>query len=286
MLRFISTSKKIKKLTYDDLVNTEGCEQELLKYIDAQDSLDRRLKLYGPSYPMYVTAQNILSVLHEYFFNEDRFDDAFVDMIDDACDVYMPDGPPMSPLTKTYFGYWSLFDAKHNGGATFAEYILKNIKSLKIFPNVCIPAIENLSSSRLGIYEHLGFADGNKILFKELVTDDEICTINAAGYRGKKGDLCLLRVALPLPPDDTHVVLSTPYILCGHSQQEWINYFERQGIRKDNAASLNNFMKNWPTRCYWHNFITDAYAGCKQSHIYLRGIPDIKGTKPHEMMDE
>ena len=27
-----------------------------------------------------------------------------------AEDIYMPSGPPMSPLTKSYFLYWGFFD--------------------------------------------------------------------------------------------------------------------------------------------------------------------------------
>lgn len=281
IIRALST-KKIKTLSIQDLATTEGCLEELLKYIGSQDFFETQTKQFGISYSSYVMAQNILSVLFEYFFNGDRFDRAFINIFDNALDIYMPDGPPMSPLTNTYFSYWSFVDARYKRGKTFAEYILKNIKPLQ-FPEDWICPLENLSASRMGIYEHLGFTSDKKIILRELVTENEIFTINAAGYCGKKGDLCLVRVALPLASDDTHVILITPYILCGHSKQDWIDYFKRQGIHNGNAQIMNKFMKNWPSNFYWHEFIFQSYMGYESSHIYLKGLPDIRGTKPHEM---
>jgi hypothetical protein len=281
ILRSLSM-KKIKTLSIQDIANTEGCQEELFKYVDSQDIFDVRTKEFGISYSSYITVQNILSVLFEYFFNEDRFDSEFIDILEKAIDIYMPDGPPVSPLTKTYFSYWSFVDARYKKGKTFAEYILKNIKALQ-FPKDWTQPLENLSASRMGIYEHLGFTEDKKIILGELVTENEICTINAAGYRGKRGDLCLVRVVLPLASNDTNIIVTTPYILCGHSKQNWIDYFKRQGIYNGDAEMMNKFMKNWPSNYYWHEFIFQAYLGYESSHIYLKGMPDIRGTKPHEM---
>lgn len=279
------TKKKIKTLSLRDIADAVGCQEELAKYASSENIIFRKSIKFGPSYNAYVSAQNTLSVLAEYFFNEDRFSESLLDIIENAQNLYKPEGPPMSPLTNTYFSYWMLSDARYKKCQTFAEYVLKNAKALKFYGH-WIQAIQNLTVSRLGIYEHLGFSE-NKIILKELVTENEMLTINAAGYHGNKGDLLLTRVAMPITADDVHVTLSTPYILCGHSKQEWIDYFERQGISKGATAktTMNHFMKHWPSDYYWHEFIFLGYMGCETSHIYLKGIPDIRGSKPHENLE-
>jgi hypothetical protein len=58
--------------------------------------------------------QNITSVFAECVsvFPELK---SYYKTIGDAEDEYMPDGPPMSPLTRSYFTTWAFFDFRFGG---------------------------------------------------------------------------------------------------------------------------------------------------------------------------
>jgi hypothetical protein len=63
--------------------------------------------------PIYIHTQNLLSVLTEALqaVPEPALN-RFIDTIASANELYMRSGPPMSPLTTSYFNCWLLFDLK------------------------------------------------------------------------------------------------------------------------------------------------------------------------------
>lgn len=191
--------------------------------------------------------------------------------------------PPFSPLTASYFSYWMLHDVRPENTTTLTQYFLTFADRLGL-PSEWIEAIETTSNSRMGIYENKGIKDG-LINFKELITDHTCYAICPSGYTGKTDDLCFLRVMPPLFPNDAHVVVTTPYILRGCNKKDWVNFYKRQSIH-ENLLNLQDkmheFMKHGPSINYWNEFIFLSYSGCTTSHINLVGVPDLKGTKPHE----
>jgi hypothetical protein len=69
-----------------------------------------------PAHAIYAYAQNQASVLLETITALPALD-KLTDLIVDASEEYMPSGPPMSPLTSSYFFYWSCFRCGDRHGA-------------------------------------------------------------------------------------------------------------------------------------------------------------------------
>src|SRR6516225_7045726 len=64
---------------------------------------------YDPVHAAYLFVHHITSVFSE---NVSRLPEmrAYAQEIGGAADEYMPSGPPMSPLTTSYFSCWAFFD--------------------------------------------------------------------------------------------------------------------------------------------------------------------------------
>ena len=196
----------------------------------------------------------------------------------------MPNGPPISPLTRSYFTHWAFFDVNFGmERETIGTCILDLGEVLGIHPSY-LTLIGLAQKSRMGIYEHIG-GDKGLIELRELLTDETHSCICPSGYPGRNGELWFVRIHPP-PVDVANysVIMTTPYILTGHSKQEWIRFFERNSIdRKDSdlKTKLEFFSKHGPSVNYWNEFIVEAYAGHRRDVIFLRGIPDRAHTRPH-----
>src|SRR5712691_2504352 len=66
---------------------------------------------YDPLRAAYIAAQNLLSFFAESVSTFDEFA-AYCDIVGAAEDAYMPGGPPLSPITVSYFTTWALFDVR------------------------------------------------------------------------------------------------------------------------------------------------------------------------------
>ncbi len=55
---------------------------------------------------------------------------------------------------------------------------------------------------------------------------------------------------------------------------------------KESEKKLYNFLKDNLDFKYWHNYIMDVNVNYSVNNVFLTGIPDIKGSKPHELDDE
>ena len=64
-----------------------------------------------PCHGIYALAQNVASLMAESISGM-REAKGHVRIVSDAEDEYMPSGPPMSPLTVSYFSMWALFDVR------------------------------------------------------------------------------------------------------------------------------------------------------------------------------
>jgi len=148
-----------------------------------------------------------------------------------------------------------------------------------------LTALENISASRMGIYEHVGPV-GSHLRLKELVTGQEIVCECITGYQGRKGELWYVRLLPPLLPDlaSLHITFTTPYVLIQSSKKDWLSFFERilpaTGAGAE-AAQLHRLMKVGPNRHYWNEFVFKAYHHHQHDAIFLAGIPDMEATLPH-----
>ena len=285
-LRKTSTNKVVDlseirnaKIHAEDLEKTVVTEKELA-------GLD-------PLHAVYVYAQNKLSVLVEQIGELpplSKLDNAYAD----AQDLYMPSGPPMSPLTTSYFTCWGFFDLCVGlKKESFGTVIIDVCKYLKVDPNL-IMFFELMQNSRMGLYAHEGFS-GKFTNLRELITGKEVAAIVPSGYVGEPGETILARI-MPDPfPESNYgysVVFTTPYVLAEMhndrffpvNEEKWLSYFERSQEKtkiKDKIRSYEILMKYGLNRHYWNEYIHEAYVNYEKEFIFLAGFPDIPLSRPH-----
>lgn len=198
---------------------------------------------------------------------------------------YMPLGPPMSPLTHSYFTTWFLYDFRLGGkGDTLAECQIEANDIVWMNPDQ-LDALKKQAASRMGVYEHIGM-DGPYVRLRELITGEEFACHVPSGYQGRKGELWYVRLLPPLMPElaTFHIAFTTPYILIHTKAADWRDYLKRSLVlcpAKDERESLHRLMKYGPDQNYWHEFVFKAYHHHQHDAVFLAGIPDLKDTLPH-----
>jgi hypothetical protein len=237
-----------------------------------------------PVHAAYIFVHHIASVFAE---NVSQLPEmrTFTKEVGKAEDEYLPDGPPMSPLTRSYFTSWTFFD--HRIGTTtdtLAGCVIDANDIIWMNPDQ-LDALKKMNESRMGIYEHQGWQE-NYVRLRELITDREYVCHVASGYRGKAGELWYVRLLPPLLPElaTYHVAFTTPYVLIGATKKDWIDFFRRNlvGMKASSEAeALHRLMKFGPRKTYWNEFVLLGYHHHQANVIYLSGIADLKSTLPH-----
>lgn len=237
-----------------------------------------------PVHAVYAYIQNITS-----FFGEgvSRLPEmkAWAKVVGDAEEEYMPSGPPMSPLTGSFFTTWAYYDLKIGGGSdTLGTCLIDANDVVQMNPDQ-LDALRKLCGSRMGVYEHVG-ADGPHVRLRELITGDEFPCHVASGYRGHTGELWYVRLLPPLEPELAryHVAFTTPYVLTRTSRGDWVDFLKRAMLpfgAEDERAGLRRLLKDGPDPLYWNEFVLKAYHHHQHDAIFLAGIPDLKGSLPH-----
>ncbi len=212
----------------------------------------------------------------------------FARLIEKAEEEYLPSGPPMSPLTISFFTCWAFFDAcvglelETLGTTTMAVG-----KTFGMHEEL-IRVIGLMQESRMAVHVHEG-ADGDRIPLRELITNRTCRAICPSGSMGQAGELWYARV-LPPPVAGSadHVVFTTPYLLVKPGEREWLAYFDRtlpEGPRDKRIAAYEKHMKWGPARVYWSEFVFEAYLNHRHDVIYLRGVPDVPESRPHSKVN-
>lgn len=242
---------------------------------------------YQPAHAAYVYAQNQASVLVEQLVMLPGME-RFVRIIDNAQEQYVPNGPPMSPLTSSFFTNWSMFDVAIGLGRETLGTIAMAVGKAFGMHHDLLRMIGLMQDSRMAVYVHEGF-DDDKILLRELVTNQRCKAICPTGYRGRSGQLWYARV---LPPPftemDVHVVFTTPYVLVTPDERGWQAYFDRtlpQQTPEKRLAAYEKHMKWGPARDYWTEFVFEAYVNHRHDVIFLSGLPDVPESRPHSRVN-
>lgn len=256
---------------------------------------NERLADYDPCHGLYVYGQNQLSVLIEHIVELPPLE-KLADAYASSEEEYLPSGPPMSPLTRSYFLSWGAFDLCAGGAKkeTLGTVAIDLVRYFRIDEGLTA-IFESMQASRMGIYVHEGSSE-RFVYLRELITGRDIKAISPSGYLGHAGELWYARV---LPPPFEHdafdysVVFTTPYVLgkCGSrkeyllcAEQDWLAFFDRtlKHVRADEAAmAYASFMKYGPSRNYWNEYVFLSYRNHQQSVILLEGFPDIPSSLPH-----
>lgn len=209
----------------------------------------------------------------------------FVKAVGAAEEEYLPSGPPMSPLTGSYFWTWALYDLPFGKGQDTIATCQIDLNDLFCLTPDQLDALQKLSDSRMGLYEHIG-ADGDRVRLRELLTGDEFACHCGSGYLGRQGELWYVRLLPPLLPEHAtyHIAFTTPYVLVGTDEGDWTNFL-RRSLLQFNADSereqLHQLMKYGPAGYYWHEFVFKAYHHHQGDAIFLTGIPDVRSSLPH-----
>ncbi|EXI93082.1 MAG: hypothetical protein AW12_00081 [Candidatus Accumulibacter sp. BA-94] len=236
-----------------------------------------------PAHAIYAYAQNQASVLMETITALPALD-RLTDLIVEASEEYMPSGPPMSPLTSSYFFYWSCFDAAiGTARETAGDCIAALARCAGAHPEF-LRIIDIMRESRMGLYVCEG-GDLQSVKLREFVTGEIASCIVPAGHRGQRGEIWLARV-LPPPAQQfaQSVVITTPYVIINPGEREWREFLERT-LRKtginDPQQAYGQLMKYGLGMRYWSEYIFEAYVNYETSLVYVRGLPDVAGSRPH-----
>jgi hypothetical protein len=240
-----------------------------------------------PLHAAYIAAQNFTSFFAETA-SQFRELDLYCQLVTAAEDEYMPDAPPMSPLTRSYFTTWAFFDVRFGPDGETIGTCLLDVADLLGIDRFMAETIRRFQDSRMGIYEQAG-AEGGRCQLRELVTDDEFTCHVSSGYRGKPGELWYVRLCPPLlDQGNYHVVFTTPYVLIGPTKADWTAYLKKSVLGSaDTRKALHEFLKygkaansRKPDES-WNEFIFQAYHHHQFEAIFLAGLPDVKGSLPH-----
>jgi hypothetical protein len=209
-------------VTIENVLGGCATAEELHRTVMAQKALAG----LDPAHAAYVHTLNQVSVMSERMTALKEMA-PFVDIVSKAEDSLMPSGPPISPLTGSYFTCWAFFDACAGpAGETIGTTILEFASACGI-DTAMVRLVRLMQESRMGLYIHRG-REGESAVLEDIVTGAVCRAIVPAGYGGKKGELWYVRV---LPPPiqgrQEHVVFTTPYIVLQPGVHDWRAYFSR-----------------------------------------------------------
>ena len=240
---------------------------------------------HDPLHAVYISTQNLVSLVTEGISMLPELA-PYAKIAGKAEDEYMPDGPPFSPLTRSYFTTWAFFDLRFGPDQETIGSCLEELSSILAIPAEMQDVIHKMTTSRMGIYEHCGY-QGSMVLLQDIVDQKTYRCFPGSRYREKKGQLWFIRLMPPCQGvGDYHIGFTTPYVLSSQ-KIEWENYFSRviQKLPGKGPRSLSQSMellfKYGLNVNYWNEYIFQAYAGAETTAIYLTGIPDQPDSMPH-----
>ena len=222
-----------------------------LTAVDYQQTIISKndLTKYDPLHALYIYGQNQLSVLIEQLMDLPMLD-KLANAYAAAYDEYMPSGPPMSPLTTSYFTCWAAFDLCSSGAKNETLCtIATDFCSFQKVDEGLIALFETMQASRMGIYRNEGTSK-HFVFLRELITNKEVKAISPSGYLGNPGEVWFARV---LPPVfdigvfDYSVVFTTPYVLgklgerrefVSLVEQDWLAFFKRNLAKTKREAEV------------------------------------------------
>ena len=241
-----------------------------------------------PCHGIYALAQNVASLMAESNSGM-REAKGYVRTAAGAEDEYMPSGPPMSPLTVSYFTMWAMFDVRFGSSRETMGSCILRIAPEFDSPSWLIDTVGLMQRSRMGFYVHCGSEGEKRVLLREVGAGEVISCTVPAGYGGSEGEIWFARVLPPPHPlCRRHIVFTTPYVIRDYPERAFIDYLERELARMkakkkpprtDDAHG--HMMKYGPDPNHWNEYIFCAYSRHQPEAVFLTGIPDIRESLPH-----
>lgn len=235
-----------------------------------------------PVHAAYTYAQNQVSVMSEQLTELPALA-PLVDILGPAEDTYMPSGPPMSPLTASYFTCWAFFDACAGPAKeSIGSVVLAVGAQFGMHPEL-LRLIGLMQKSRMGVFHHEGTEAGLAIL-RDLATDAVVRCVVPAGYIGAAGQIWYARVLPPPLPGAEHLVFTTPYIILGGRREAWLAYFQRVCTQTSPQARMDeceHHLKYGPSLNYWNEYVLEGYVNYNKEAVFLGGFPDVAESRPN-----
>lgn len=282
LVRKMKKKLRAKLVNLQEVMTGRANAEKLQKTIAGPEELAD----FHPAHAVYVITQNQISVMSEQLTGLHDMA-GFVKIIAKAEEEYMPGGPPISPLTTSFFTCWAFFDVCVGLAEETIATTAMAVGAAFGMRDDLLRLMGLMQQSRMGIYVHDG-AEGDLVIFRELVTDAVYRTIVPTGYRGKRGELWYVRILPPPGAGSEHVVFTTPYLLLHPGEREWQAYFRRtlpDYPLAERIASYERHMKYGPTRYYWTEFVLEAYVNHQTEVIFLAGLPDVAESRPHSRVN-
>ena len=254
---------------------------EITRELKATMMTKERADELHPVHAFWSLVQHNLSMFGEQVLGLPEAD-RMAKLIAAAEDEYTPTGPPMSPLTGTYFFGWAYCDLTvGTAKETAAGATIDVVATLGVDAGL-ITAMRTFAASRMGLWTVLGHGDGTTILREGVMGATRECVV-PAGYPGTRGELWLVRV-LPSPAEGLpSLVFTTPYVLWS-PPSAWEDYLGRTLTRMDPKKPDRAYpalMKHGLSARYWPEFVFEAYANHRPEAVFLLGLPDVDGSRPH-----
>jgi len=241
-----------------------------------------------PLHAAYAAMQNLVSLFAESISVLPELK-AYYDIAIRAEDEYMPGGPPLSPLTGSYFTCWAFFDLQFGPDRETIATCLLDVAEHLDYSADMVKILELMQNSRMGIYEHCGCWRG-RVRLQELISQKDYLCYIPAGFSGEKGQRWLVRILPPINDSfDYNVVFNTPYVLMDQTKDDWIAFIKRTMLgmgESDSAKAFYTLMKYGLEVNYWNEYIFQAFHHSQNNVIFLAGLPDVKGSLPHGDLGE
>ena len=208
----------------------EGRKMALETGIVGEGPISAKFADLDPCHAIYALAENIVSLMAESISGM-REANGFVRIVGEAEDEYMPGGPPMSPLTVSYFTMWAMFDVRFGSSRETMGSCILRIASEFDSPSWLTDTVGLMQKSRMGFFVHCGSEDEG-VLLREVDTREVVSCTVPAGYAGGAGEIWFVRVLPPPHPlCRRHIVFITPYVIHGWPERAFVDYLERELAR-------------------------------------------------------
>jgi hypothetical protein len=284
--RLIKALRKYEKRKVVDLAEVRASRKNAKRLAEEVAGLEDFAELH-PAHALLVYAQNRLSVFVEVISAIPEMS-RFADAASEAQDEYLPEGPPTSPLTNSYFSGWAYYDLCFGPRKeTLGSCVIEVGRALRVSSEL-LQIWTSLERSRLGLYRQEG-TENSLVILRELVTGTTVRTLVTSGYVGRQGQLWLVRlVPSPDPSFAGSVAMITPYVVIRPDESEWLAFFERMLPKlksTDELIAYQTLMKHGLDRAYWNEYIFEAYVNHQNDAIFLAGVPDIDTSRPHSRVN-
>lgn len=110
---------------------------------------------YDPAFAIYAQGLTLVSLFAEAISGMSEAK-GYAKAVAKAEDEYVPEGPPISPLTASHFNMWAFFDLQFGSSReTIGTCILRVTESTGM-PAWIADIVRPMQQSRMGFYVHMG----------------------------------------------------------------------------------------------------------------------------------